>query len=156
MIRRIFEFLMRRKERKELNVAVAMPDDNNYRYPIFSVGDSVIIANPYFNGEFTSDNPPYHTKITRVAYVEDIDMFAYQVEGSTAWYNENWLDFDEYGPATFTIAFKESQEVEEERKRKLEIDYWLASLAHEKAKGNEEGVQEAINELNRLRGNDEQ
>lgn len=80
--------------------------------PKFEVGTPVIIACPY-ESEYVE--PPQHTVITRVGYSQNDEIYIYQVEGSTEWYNEKWLTYDEYGPKTFEVE-TESEIIAKERK----------------------------------------
>lgn len=72
--------------------------------PLFQPGDHVLVINPLAaEGTLTLDEPPIQTVVERVAYVQDIGMYAYELAGQDGWHNENWLQPDEYMPMIMRV-----------------------------------------------------
>lgn len=145
MIRKLMSLFKKKEPEPEITYY-----EHQEQIPAFSIGEPVIIVNPYM----AEDEPPTHGTVTKIVFAEDQQLFLYQIDFGNEWVNENWLQYDIFGPKTFMIQRKDAklEKAKDEKGRKLEIDYWLRSYSYEKAKDNEEGVQQAVNEINKLRG----
>lgn len=154
-VTRLYNEIRYRREEAELTALFDNHADDSEPMPAFNVDDSVLVIDPNMadmGGDLLEIPRPY--TVTNIAYVENLDTFTYQLDNEPYWYNENWLMPDIYGPKTWhvvPVSDDNSKEIGNDAHER-EIDYWLASLSHEQRKGNEVGVQQAINELNRLRG----
>ncbi|MCM3314842.1 hypothetical protein M3626_20820 [Psychrobacillus sp. MER TA 17] len=62
--------------------------------PFYEIGDPVVVVNPYIDTGFRE--PDHGVVIDRKqnAY----DAYVYRVSGQDGWINENWLNYDEFGP----------------------------------------------------------
>lgn len=81
-----------------MKLMISLPDDH---FPKFDVGDPVVIFDPYAKNDgwiFDDMDAPKHGTIKRLAYVDHLGIFAYQLEEYSGWYNEAWLHDDEYLP----------------------------------------------------------
>lgn len=80
-----------------------MGDDDG---PLFEVGEHVIVINPLvIDGVMMADEDSViHTQVKRIAYVVNLGIYAYELEGLDGWYNENWLKHDVYLPKKMNIT----------------------------------------------------
>ncbi|MCY1105813.1 hypothetical protein [Shouchella clausii] len=62
--------------------------------PFYEVGDPVIVVNPYISQSYRE--PEHGVVIDRKQ--NEYEAYVYRVSGQDGWINENWLDYDEFGP----------------------------------------------------------
>lgn len=62
--------------------------------PFYEVGDPVIVVNPYVANTYRE--PEHGVVIDRKQ--NEYEAYVYRVSGQDGWINENWLDYDEFGP----------------------------------------------------------
>lgn len=62
--------------------------------PFYEIGDPVIVVNPYVAESYRE--PDHGVIIDRKQ--NEYEAYVYRVSGQDGWINENWLDYDEFGP----------------------------------------------------------
>lgn len=101
-------------------------DIEEYDGPLFDIGERVLVLNP--NLTDLPEEPPETGVIYEIVYLPEIDQYAYKLEGSSQYYNENWLQADIYGPKHFyvMVANPSAEKVESSDKidTMLEIYEW--------------------------------
>lgn len=60
----------------------------------YEVGDPVIVVNPYISHSYRE--PDHGVILDRKQ--NEYEAYVYRVSGQDGWINENWLDYDEFGP----------------------------------------------------------
>lgn len=90
--------------------------------PLFDVGQRVLVINP--NMIDPPEEPPETGIIYEIAYLPEIDEYAYKLQGSTFYYNENWLQEDIYGPKYYPVRQERPVSNKERIDNLLEIYAW--------------------------------
>lgn len=113
-IKGLFSRLFNRKGDDEyMTVALAEHDG-----PLFAPGDSVVILNPFMvHDDFVFDDmpAPKHATIKRVAYITTYDIYAYELNEYSGWYNESWLQPDVYMPMNISVQIPSERDSKKER-----------------------------------------
>ncbi|UTR05197.1 hypothetical protein MM326_13905 [Alkalihalobacillus sp. LMS6] len=125
-----------------IEIELADPYDGFY-----AVGDPVVIINPYLHANYRE---PEHGIVTDRCENEH-GAYIYRVSGQDGWLNENWLDYDDYGPKLLTLTAAPTKTFPNDE---VAVDYWLETLSGAKATGDAreyEAATEALAEISRRR-----